>query len=381
MIGVIADDLTGAAELGGIGLSKGLSVEIAFTVNPSSHADLLVIATDTRSKSQAEAVTDMIEITQQIVALKPKLIFKKVDSVLRGYVVPEITAQLKVLGFESALLVPANPVFGRTIENGSYLINDIPIAQTSFAADPEFPAKSSDILDLLKVSDEHVQVKKYGEAPLEKGITIAEVKYDADLKNWAGFYKDNVLLAGGSGFFRAVLNNAVSNSSARYKDNSSLSGTMLYVCGSAYYNSIKLVSNIAAKGGPVSYMPQAVCDAPGSEEELEKWCEEVLKLIAEKKKVIVAVNSDSTNKLSPLQLRIITALLVKKVFDRVSIAELIIEGGATASSILRTLGIETLYPVNEYATGVIRSKVIASGKLYVTLKPGSYTWPNQVWQF
>ena len=51
MLAVIADDLTGAAEIGGIGLSYGLKVEISSKVNPSTEADLLVIATDTRSKN------------------------------------------------------------------------------------------------------------------------------------------------------------------------------------------------------------------------------------------------------------------------------------------------------------------------------------------
>src|SRR5882757_10096749 len=44
MIAVIADDLTGAAELGGIGLRYGLSVEVNMDVNLSTKADLLVIA-------------------------------------------------------------------------------------------------------------------------------------------------------------------------------------------------------------------------------------------------------------------------------------------------------------------------------------------------
>ena len=58
MIAVIADDLTGAAELGGIGLRHGLKTEvrtIAGTKLPPA-TDLLVIAADSRSKPQAAAI-------------------------------------------------------------------------------------------------------------------------------------------------------------------------------------------------------------------------------------------------------------------------------------------------------------------------------------
>ena len=79
MIAVIADDLTGAAELGGIGLSYGLNAEISTKVNPSSKADVLIIATDTRSKTREEAVADMVKVTEEIAKLKPSLVFKKID--------------------------------------------------------------------------------------------------------------------------------------------------------------------------------------------------------------------------------------------------------------------------------------------------------------
>lgn len=381
MITVIADDLTGAAELGGIGLSKGLKVEISFTVNPSSQADLLVIATDTRSKSEAEAVAEMIEVTRNVAALKPELIFKKVDSVLRGYVVSELLAQLDVLQVESALLVPANPALGRTIQDGSYLINGIALNKTSFAADPEFPAKSADILTLLGVNGKNVRVKEYKTAPLETGITVAEVSCEADLKNWTSFYKEKLLLAGGSGFFKAVLDAAFPNTAIQVEKNIPINGTTLYVCGSAYEKSTNIIKNIATATGSVSYMPPALCQDPKNRLSLGEWCDEVVEMLALQQKTIIAVRPGSTKDLSPSQIRTVLSELVAQVFDKCNISELVIEGGSTASSVLAALGIKTLWPVNEFATGIIRSKVIEPKKLFITLKPGSYTWPNQVWQF
>ena len=112
MIVVIADDFTGAAELGGIGLKYGLTVEVNTEVNVHSTADLLIVATDTRSLKLKEALAVMEKITRQVSELKPGLVFKKVDSVLRGHVVPELMVHLAGLNRIAATLAPANPAQG-----------------------------------------------------------------------------------------------------------------------------------------------------------------------------------------------------------------------------------------------------------------------------
>jgi hypothetical protein len=37
--------------------------------------------------------------------------------------------------------------------------------------------------------------------------------------------------------------------------------------------------------------------------------------------------------------------------------------------------------VQELAAGVIRMKVHGTDGLFLTLKPGSYDWPPQIWDF
>ena len=57
MIGVIADDLTGAAELGAVGLRHGLRAEIVRSAQPGGEADLVCVDTDTRSCKPEEAAS------------------------------------------------------------------------------------------------------------------------------------------------------------------------------------------------------------------------------------------------------------------------------------------------------------------------------------
>ena len=84
MILVIADDITGAAELGGIGLRYGLRVLVADDIPANNETDLLVVYTNTRSLKRSEAVKEMEKLAKKAKILAPSLFYRKTDSVLRG---------------------------------------------------------------------------------------------------------------------------------------------------------------------------------------------------------------------------------------------------------------------------------------------------------
>src|SRR5690349_16372709 len=102
MIGVIADDLTGAAEIGGIGLRHGLKAEVILQGECGGEADLLCVDTDSRSRSEKEAARRAAAAARTLRKAGAVWIYKKVDSVLRGNVLVEIRAIQKALGLRSA---------------------------------------------------------------------------------------------------------------------------------------------------------------------------------------------------------------------------------------------------------------------------------------
>jgi D-threonate/D-erythronate kinase len=361
MIAVIADDFTGAAELGGIGLRYRLRTEINTTVNTATDADLLVIAADTRSMGQAAAMGDMRNIALQLKALRPEWIFKKTDSVLRGHVVPEINALLDVLGWPVALLVPANPSLGRTIKEGRYFFNGLPIDQSSFADDPEFPITSSHLRDMLRAP---VAVRKVKDALPAEGIIVGEVQDAADLDSWAGRIGPNMLLAGASGFFSAVL--GAKGASGRFSVVPyPVGGKTLFVSGTTFDKSRTAIRELHRSGGPVSYMPPA-----------GQWSEEIIGLIRDRGRAVIAIEGMAER--SALQLRTDMAATVSQVLKQVKIDELIIEGGSTAYAILQEAGLHTFFPEEELAPGVIRMRAPEAPGLYITVKPGSYRWPGSI---
>ena len=91
MIGVIADDLTGAAELGARGIAPRIARgnhrenrkgPVGVPQDGSPNADLICVDTDSRSCTAAEAGRRAAAAAKQLAAAGAKWIYKKVDSVL-----------------------------------------------------------------------------------------------------------------------------------------------------------------------------------------------------------------------------------------------------------------------------------------------------------
>ena len=69
MIAVIADDITGAAEMAAIAHRLGLRVKLTMQPEATPDCDVLVIATDTRSMSESEAATVSRELASTVMTL------------------------------------------------------------------------------------------------------------------------------------------------------------------------------------------------------------------------------------------------------------------------------------------------------------------------
>jgi uncharacterized protein YgbK (DUF1537 family) len=72
------------------------------------------------------------------------------------------------------------------------------------------------------------------------------------------------------------------------------------------------------------------------------------------------------------------ARLAAAITREAPVSEVYAEGGATAAQFLRRLAAERLDVVREVAPGVVTLAVAGGASLRVTLKPGSYVWPDEV---
>jgi uncharacterized protein YgbK (DUF1537 family) len=385
MLVVIADDLTGAAEIGGLGLKYDLDIEITTSIDPSSKADLLVISTDTRSMPEKEALEITTSLTKAIHQLKPNVLFKKIDSALRGHVVAEVRAHLEQLNLKKALIAPANPALGRTLTNGYYYINGQPIHLTGFAHDPEFPVSSSRAHDMLGVEEGDIHVKKHHHKLPSSGIIVGECLNHDDLQAWLTKTDNETLLCGGAGIFATLLESLNLKERRMSFMNQTKPNTLkLFVCGSTANSSRQLIGNVKDTGGPVSYMPvEIIALAKHGKALFENWADEIVSLLKIHGKAIIAIDESTTHNLeiTAAELRGRMAMAVEGVFKTIAIGELLIEGGSTAAAIINRLNFNRFSPVAELGPGVIKMKVDHVADLFLTLKPGSYKWPADTWNF
>lgn len=383
MIAVISDDFTGAAEIGGIALRNGFSVTIDTSVNSNYNCDVLVIATNTRSLCKIDAQKQIKEVTQELLKLNPDFIYKKTDSLLRGKVGDELIAQLEVSGKKKVLLVPANPLLHRTIVDGVYYINKIPLMESNFFGDDFAKGATSNVLDMIgnDFKGQSFSISLGQEMPGE-GFIIGNTLTNEDLMAWANLIDETMLPAGGASFFNAILRKIKSE---RKKTVSSLTfgKKALYLCGSNYQPSREVVRKAKENGACVSYMPSTIFCDNNYEEIIQKWSNEIIEIIQKKDKVVIAIDElecegveDVSNKIND-----IFGVLIKKVLEKVSLEELLIEGGATAYSIIEHLGYKKFYPEQELSQGVIRMEIEQTNKMHLTLKPGSYQWTKSIWKF
>ena len=115
MILVLADDLSGAAELAGIAFAHGLTAEVQTELQPRTEAQVICLDTDTRRLEPEAAAAGLRKLTRRIKAASPEFIFKKTDSALRGNIAAELGVLLEITARVRAVFVPANPSRGRTI--------------------------------------------------------------------------------------------------------------------------------------------------------------------------------------------------------------------------------------------------------------------------
>ena len=378
MIVVVADDMTGAAEIAGVGLRYGLRVAFATEVSKLPEADVLVVATDTRSMRLKEAVKETKKVLSELKAAGISTIFKKTDSVIRGHVLAELEVAMEVFGKEKVLLIPANPATGRTVVNGVYYVNGVPLKETSFAEDPDFPASFSEVEKLL-VDRYHPDISAMLGLSLTEVISVPDASSKEDLAAQAALIGEDTLPAGSAAFFEAFLRVQFPGQGRFFVKLKKFTGKSLIVCGSTHANSRKFIREAEKQQVPVVEIPPNLRYKFADEEDINVWADKVVGLLRQNAKVIVTVSPEKLNfDDSSRILKERLAKMVGKVLNWIHVDELFIEGGATAFAIVQEAGFSSFTPVNELRNGVVRMKVAGKEEMFMTNKPGSYLWPDNL---
>ena len=157
---VIADDFTGANDTG-VQFSKvGLKVHVIINTIRLNQAieecDVLVVDLESRFDTKEDAYNKCFALGEQLVNIGNTMIYKKLDSTLRGNTGAEIDGLMDSMHFNIAMMAPAFPGNGRTTINGEVYVHGVKLAETEVAYDPRTPVKHSRIADILSLQSKRL---------------------------------------------------------------------------------------------------------------------------------------------------------------------------------------------------------------------------------
>ena len=322
----IADDLTGALEVGALFASAGMRSVVTTGAIGGLDDPVIVIDTETRHSEPGEAEA----IVESRAAGWRSLVYKKTDSTLRGNIGPELRALYKLYGGPIAY-VPAYPEMGRTVVDGSVFVDGVPLAATAFARDSLNPVRDGRVRSLLGA--------------------------DCDCVVFDGRNTNDVIQAAqeilSSGAFRIVAGPGA------------IAGALAACLGTPLI---------------IDWPPVRSClVVNGSRHEVsQRQIESALESLA------ICIDDGAPWQLlhreippaaDPIQVAAITGIEVNRLLAEREFDGLLVFGGDTAFGILKSLGLPLLRPVGEILPGVPVSSIEGRREVLIT-KAGAFGMPD-----
>ena len=155
LVGIIADDLTGANDTALQFHNRGAKTKILlnhdYVPDRKDATEVWAISSESRNCSPEEAVE---RVKKSVTVFAKKFSFeyyyKKIDSTLRGHIALETLTMLEILEYDASIIIPAFPQEGRITIGGYHLLKGVPIGRTEIAIDPHSPILESHVPTLLK---------------------------------------------------------------------------------------------------------------------------------------------------------------------------------------------------------------------------------------
>jgi len=146
-IAVLADDLTSAADGAAPFVARGLTASIGRGQLPRQAAAVVAVDSGSRSATSSQAFESVARLTDRLASRA--VLYKTVDSTLRGHIAQELEACFAASGRKSLVFAPAFPRAGRTTVQGVQLVDGIPVSESAYGRDPVHPARHSALVDLV----------------------------------------------------------------------------------------------------------------------------------------------------------------------------------------------------------------------------------------
>lgn len=411
-IAIIADDLTGAND-SGVQLTKnGMSTSVILDLKDEAVTgqDAVVVDTDSRSVPTGEAYERVKKATEFFQRNHFDMIYKKLDSTLRGNLGIELDAIYDTVHPDFVIIAPAFPMNGRITLNGFHYLNDRLLHQTEVALDPKTPVTESYIPKLLlRQTKRKVEVITYKELHLGTGYLkqrlrefkeqnipyiVFDSSSDDDLKAIVDSISQTsykVVWAGSAGLVHYLPLAKTSNPNKQHQIPTSASNkSVLLVIGSVSKESrkqLEFLLDFPSVEGIKLRSEQVVSNMEERDAEKRRVINGIRNIMSSGKHIVlyssgepediriaveVGMRSGLNRKQVSNEISVVLGEIAVETLNNYDIRKVVLTGGDTAKQVCTQIGAERLELVGEVETGVPIGRLTGAKELYAVTKAGSF---------
>lgn len=371
---LIADDFTGANDSGIKIVQRGYDASISLNCNEKFDSNINIIDTETRNLNKSQAYDIVDKTISNLENLSDYLvIYKKVDSTLRGNIRSEYEAIYKYLNPQYVIFAPAHPNLGRTTKDGIQYVNGKRILDTEFSQDPEKPVTNDNIKNILADKMHHHYIDEIRkDLNIKPGINTFDCEIYDDLLKIAQKSLEidqRVLFIGSAGLCDALFDELI------------IKKPVVDIVGSVSSQNKESIEYCKKMGVPVIKI--TLMDYVNNS--YKNKVDQVICLLKENKDVIIVTSKDRIDYIETLEyLRennlktdLILSKLLKSIsislINEVDISGVFTSGGTTSIEFLKSIGATGTNLIDEIENGVIMNKIKGvSNDLYLVTKAGAF---------
>ena len=416
MIGVVADDITGAHDIGSMFVKSGALVHVFSydhrlteeDISRRQLPDVLILDTDSRFDTPETAYNKVFEATRLLKGLGCRQFYKKTCSVFRGNIGPELDAMLDALNEDFAGVVVGFPKNGRQTIDGIHYVHGVKLEESEFRNDPVHPMDRSSLVELLasqtkrRVGLVRHTVVRQGVEPLREEVAALREHYqyvildvvDQDsLKTIANALHQLPVLGGSSALAEELPVNVRERNIQGLGSLPPSNGMgILCAAGSLMPQTKAQVEYMRQKGASILELDTLkILDDGERTMTIQELCRRIGAALQQGDDVVVHTSNDpevvaETKKMGQAQgqsttevSRIVSEALAEVVascVEQLGLNRLLIAGGDTSGAVCSRLGIKGMRVWQELEPGIPSCISLGDVPLFLVLKSGSFGGPD-----
>jgi uncharacterized protein YgbK (DUF1537 family) len=328
-----------------------------------------VFTTDSRdlgSEAAARLIRGLVSELRDSGALEnARIVYKKVDSTLRGHPGEELAALMDEAGLKRGLIAPAFPAQGRTTVEGRQFVDGVRLDRSSFGRE----ARTSDLkhafdpagrdlvpvgLDQIRASLGRLDSVFSRSLP---GLVIGDAETDADLIRLAraALAADIRLFCGSAGLMSALMEVGSWKSRVVLPERPArVGGPVLIVSGTRHQNTAAQIRFVQEHGAFVLSVHGPEESAPAVENPVERAC----RALAAGEDVVLAGGGSPGERENSLDVALLLADLTRKIILEVPPGALALTGGDTAGAVCRSCGVSAIQILGEVVPGIPQGRLV-----------------------